>query len=115
PGSVIGGRYVVQREIGRGGFGCVFAALHSGTGQEVALKVISHLGETDNVLVRRFFQEARVTSGLRHPNTIRVFDFGQDDSGLFYLAMELLIGRTLKQEIKLRARAGRTFSEAEIV
>jgi serine/threonine-protein kinase len=115
PGTVIGGRYVVQREIGRGGFGCVFAARHTGTGQEVALKVISHVEGIDDVLIRRFFQEARVTSGLKHPNTIRVFDFGQDDSGLIYLAMELLNGRTLKQEIKKRLTEGKTFSESEAI
>ncbi len=115
PGTIIGGRYVVQREIGRGGFGCVFRARHTGTGQDVALKVISHVESLEDVIIRRFFQEARVTSGLKHPNTIRVFDFGQDDSGLIYLAMELLIGRTLKQEIKKRAAEKRPFTEHQAV
>jgi serine/threonine-protein kinase len=115
PGTVIGGRYVVQREIGRGGFGCVFAARHTGTGQDVALKVISHLDSIEDVLIRRFFQEARVTSGLKHPNTIRVFDFGQDDSGLIYLAMELLNGRTLKQEFKKRLAENVPFTETEAI
>jgi eukaryotic-like serine/threonine-protein kinase len=115
PGTVIGGRYVIQREIGRGGFGCVFAARHTGTGQEIALKVISHADSIEDMLIKRFFQEARVTSGLKHPNTIRVFDFGQDDSGLIYLAMELLNGRTLKQEFKKRLAENRTFAEREAV
>jgi serine/threonine protein kinase len=115
PGTVIGGRYVVQREIGRGGFGCVFAARHTGTGQEMALKVISHVDSIEDMIIKRFFQEARVTSGLKHPNTIRVFDFGQDDSGLIYLAMELLNGCTLKQEFKKRLSEGRTFTEREAI
>ena len=94
PGTLVGDRYHVITEIGRGGFGAVFRARHTGTGQEVGLKVLT-AGGGDDTPVRRFFREARVTSALRHPNTIRVFDFGQEDDGLVYLAMELLRGRSV--------------------
>lgn len=114
-GSVIAGRYVIQRVIGKGGYGAVFEALHTGTGQGVAVKTLAPGMETDETALRRFFQEARVTSSLRHPNTIRVFDFGQDDHGIIYLAMELLTGATLKQELKNRQREDRTFSEREAI
>jgi len=114
-GSMIAGRYEVERVVGRGGFGAVFSARHTGTGQNVALKVLASGDEDDDTAMRRFFQEARVTSGLKHPNTIRVFDFGQDDSGLVYIAMELLTGRTLKQELRARRKAGRLFEEREAV
>jgi serine/threonine-protein kinase len=114
-GQVIADRYVIERKIGRGGFGAVFAAHHTGTGQEVALKCLNTAAGVDDVTLRRFFQEARVTSGLRHPNTIRVFDFGQDDSGLLYLAMELLSGRTLKQELAHRRKENQVFSEQEAI
>lgn len=116
-GKLIAGRYEIERVIGRGGFGSVFAARHTGTGQGCALKVLaSHPDEDDDLSLRRFFVEAQVTSSLRHPNTIRVFDFGQDDSGLVYIAMELLTGRTLKQELRARRRdGGRVFSEREAI
>jgi serine/threonine protein kinase len=114
-GSVIAGRYVIKRVIGRGGYGAVFEATHTGTGQGVAVKTLAPGLETDETALKRFFQEARATSGLRHPNTIRVFDFGQDDSGLIYLAMELLTGVTLKQELKKRQKEGRVFTEAEAI
>src|SRR5262245_892227 len=115
-GSVIAGRYVIQRVIGKGGYGAVFEARHTGTGQGVAVKTLAPGLETDETALKRFFQEARVTSGLRHPNTIRVFDFGQDDSGIIYLAMELLTGLTLKQELKRRQKlnAG-VYSEKEAI
>lgn len=112
-GTLIDGRYVVETLIGRGGFGSVFRARHTGTGQQIALKCLSTIGEHDDTHLRRFFQEARVTAGLRHPNTIRVFDFGQDDSGLVYLAMELLDGVTLKQELRARRKDDRVFTMTE--
>lgn len=114
-GQLIADRYVVERKIGRGGFGAVFAARHTGTGQEVALKCLNTAAGVEDVTLRRFFQEARVTSGLRHPNTIRVFDFGQDDSGLLFLAMELLSGRSLKQELSGRRKKGKVFTEDETI
>ncbi|MCK6551955.1 serine/threonine protein kinase, partial [Myxococcota bacterium] len=115
PGFVIGGRYVVQRLLGKGGYGAVFEARHTGTGQGVAVKTLAPGLEADDAALRRFFLEARVTSGLKHPNTVRVFDFGQDDSGLLYLAMELLTGHTLRDVLKQRLREGRVFTEREAI
>lgn len=112
-GALIGNRYFIERLIGRGGAGAVFAARHTGTGQEVAIKTLTRGIAGDDVALRRFFQEARVTSGLRHPNTIRVFDFGQDETGIVYIAMELLTGTTLRRELNDRQRENRVFTERE--
>jgi len=115
-GSILGGRYAIERLIGKGGFGSVFQARHTGTGQDVAIKTLGAGLESDDLALRRFFQEARVTAGLRHPNTIRVFDFGQEkDSGMLFLAMELLTGVTLKLELKNRVRQGAVFTEREAI
>jgi serine/threonine protein kinase len=114
-GQVIAERYVIERKIGKGGFGAVFAARHTGTGQEVAIKCLNTAAGVEDVTLRRFFQEARVTSALRHPNTIHVFDFGQDDTGLLFIAMELLSGRTLKEELSLRKKQNRVFTEDEAI
>ncbi len=116
PGMVIAGRYEIERRIGAGGYGQVFAARHRGTGQSVALKILHPPPDGDHAFAtKRFFLEARVTSGLSHPNTVRVFDFGQEDSGLLFLAMELLNGRTLRAEQKAREKRGATYSEAEAI
>jgi eukaryotic-like serine/threonine-protein kinase len=96
-GRLIADRYRIEAVIGSGGFAKVFRAVHTGTGQNVALKVLGGGGLEDTAALRRFFREARASAGLRHPNTVRVFDFGQEDDGTVYLAMELLTGLTLKQ------------------
>ncbi len=98
PGRVVDGRYRIGRRLGHGGFGAVYSATHTGTGQPVALKVLNVALSADNApIVRRFWQEAQVTARLRHANTVRVFDVGQTEEGAFYLTMELLEGRTLQQ------------------
>lgn len=112
PGHIIDHRYRILRSIGRGGFGAVYAATHTGTGQQVALKVLHvDTGADNQQMIRRFWQEAQITSRLRHANTVRVFDVGQTEEGAFYLAMEHLHGRTLADE--LDQRPGSALSEAE--
>ena len=81
-GDVVADRYRVTEIIGRGGFGAVYAAEHVATKQEVALKLLLPSGgEANEEDVRRFYREAQVTAGLRHPNTVRVFDLGQTSGG----------------------------------
>ena len=96
-GEIIGGRYRVDRLLGKGGFGAVFAATHVVTQQELVLKVLKPNLSEDETQVKRFLQEARTASRLSHPNTVRVYDFGQTDAGHLYLAMELLHGQELGQ------------------
>ena len=96
PGAVVGGRYRVLGELGRGGFGVVLDAIHVTTGHPVAIKVLTPVPGLDGQeLARRFFQEASTTSRLSHPSTVRVFDFGQTEEGDLFLAMERLNGETL--------------------
>ncbi|MCO4763626.1 MAG: serine/threonine protein kinase [Myxococcales bacterium] len=94
-GKVIGGRYRVTHVIGQGGFGAVYKCTHTATGDTLAIKVL-RTDVADNLdVVARFRMEAKATSRLKHPNTVRVFDFGQMDDGNLFLAMEFLDGRTL--------------------
>ncbi|MBI5607751.1 MAG: protein kinase, partial [Deltaproteobacteria bacterium] len=113
PGAIIDHRYQLVRLLGKGGFGAVFAAKHTGTGHEVALKILH--ATDDLAMLKRFFREARVTAALRSRHTIRVIDFGQDDQGVTYLAMELLKGRTVDAWLSQRLRAGEVLSEAEAI
>ena len=113
-GTVIGGRYRVLGELGRGGFGVVLDAVHVTTGHSVAVKVLSDTEDDDGPeLAQRFFQEAATTSRLSHPNTVRVFDFGKTDAGVLYLAMERLNGETLQARLQTAASRQEVLPESE--
>jgi serine/threonine protein kinase/formylglycine-generating enzyme required for sulfatase activity len=91
------GKYEILEELGRGGFAVVYRARDAQMGREVALKVVPSPGaQQEHEFVERFQQEARVAAGLRHPNIVPVYDFGEAD-GVLYLAMALIgQGRTLR-------------------
>src|ERR1017187_2089393 len=89
------GRYRVQSELGRGGFGCVYCALDPTVGRLVAIKVLTEAGEG---LQSRFRNEANVAANLRHDNIVTVYEYG-DYEGSPYLAMEYLEGEDLHQII----------------
>jgi serine/threonine protein kinase len=112
-GAVFAGRYRVTGVLGQGGMGAVYAATHTGTGQSVAVKTLLIDPTSDMALVRRFFHEAKMTAGLQHPNTIRVFDFGQANDGTFFLAMECLRGETLSDRLQRLAQSGKTLGELD--
>jgi serine/threonine-protein kinase len=90
------GDYRLKARIGGGAMGDVWLARHVPLDRPVALKVLHERAARDEGAVRRFIREARAASALRHPNTIRVFDFGASDDGVFYIAMELLDGLDLE-------------------
>ncbi len=96
PGTVIDGRYTLLKPLGRGGMGVVFEAQHQATGQKVALKLISALGE-DELSVRRFFREAKASTRIVHPGVVEVYDFGQTPDGRPYMAMEIIDGQPLDE------------------
>ena len=112
---VVGGRYRIVEQIARGGFSTVFRAEHVGTGQTLALKLLALVPGNAAWLtaLQRFFREARVTAGLQHPNTVRVFDVGQDADGALYLTMEHLVGESLEQILIKRVREGTALNETE--
>ena len=94
PGTLIG-EYRVEREIGRGGMGVVYAARHPVIGKRVAIKVLDVFFSRDAALLKRFTDEARAVNKIGHPNIIDVFSFGQLADGRHYFVMELLEGETL--------------------
>ncbi len=75
-GELIGNRYKVLEMIGQGGFGAVYKAQHTATGDMLAIKVLRTDVEDSSDVIARFRREAKATSKLKHPNTVRVFDFG---------------------------------------
>jgi eukaryotic-like serine/threonine-protein kinase len=91
------GRYKLRRLLGAGGMGEVWAAYFPALKREVAVKIL-RLADED--AVARFEREVRATAELTHPNTVRVFDFGRTDDGLWYYAMEKLEGESLAALIR---------------
>jgi serine/threonine-protein kinase len=94
------GRYRLKRKIGVGGMGEVWAAHHTSLKRDVAVKILRAENNSDALAVARFEREVRATAELNHPNTIRVFDYGTTEDGLWYYAMELLEGADLKALIE---------------
>lgn len=98
-GRTIAGRFKITSLLGFGGMGAVYEAVQRNMQRSVALKVIpAH----DPTTTARFQREAMTISRLHHPNTVTVFDYGQSDNGVLYLAMELLSGQSLGELIKQR-------------
>lgn len=95
-GHPLADRFVVEREVGRGGVGIVYRAHDQASGQPVALKVIALPG-MDAGEEARFKREGRVLAGLHHPGIVRVVAFGQLDEGQPYVAMEWLEGEDIAQ------------------
>ncbi len=90
------GSYRIEGEVGRGGMGVVYEAVHVPLGKRVALKVLPIRGPQEAGHLERFFREARTAASLHHTNIVPVFDVGQV-AGLPYYAMELITGRGLDQ------------------
>jgi eukaryotic-like serine/threonine-protein kinase len=97
-GSVVDGRYTVLQRIGSGGMADVWLAEDSHLQRRIALKVLHTRFAQDREFVERFRREAEAAAGLQHPNVVAVFDRGEVD-GTYYIAMQYLEGRTLKQLI----------------
>jgi len=94
-GRIVGGSYLLQEVVGVGGMGRVYKAEQSTLGRTVAVKVIHPHLLGDEQTVARFYQEARASSRLNHPNSVSIIDFGRTDDGILYLAMEFLSGKDL--------------------
>lgn len=91
-GTIFAGRYRIRALLGQGGMGSVYRAEHLGLGKDVALKVI---GKLSHELELRFEREALAIARLDHPGCVRVLDYGEDERGVQFLAMELVDGPTL--------------------
>jgi serine/threonine-protein kinase len=98
-GTVVDGRYRIVSRLGSGGMADVFLAEDGQLGRNVALKLLHRRFAADPGFVERFRREAQAAAGLQHPNVVSVYDRGEFD-GTYYIAMEYLPGRTLKQLIR---------------
>ncbi|MFN8633179.1 MAG: protein kinase [Chloroflexota bacterium] len=93
------GPYEIESRLGGGGMATVYRGVHRALGLPRAIKVMSSSLSTHDSFVRLFYREAKLATGLRHPNIVQVFDIGDQD-GLHYLVMELLEGCSLRDSIR---------------
>jgi len=100
-GSKINDRYAIIRTIGEGGMANVYLAYDTILDRNVAVKVLRGDLANDEKFVRRFQREALSASSLNHPNIVEMYDVGEDD-GQYYIVMEYVEGKTLKQLLKKR-------------
>ncbi|MEZ4401754.1 MAG: serine/threonine-protein kinase [Kofleriaceae bacterium] len=104
-GKVFDGRYEILARIGEGGMGVVYKARQVSIDRVIAIKVLNPQMAADPSWVQRFSNEARACSRLQHPNTIRMFDFGQTSDGRFFMTMEFLEGMVLRSAINAQPMA----------
>lgn len=98
-GQKINDRYEIIKSIGEGGMANVYLAEDTILKRKVAIKVLRGDLANDEKFIRRFQREAIAASSLSHPNIVEMYDVGEDN-GTYYIVMEYIEGRTLKQLLK---------------
>ncbi len=94
--TLLDGRYRIIRKLGTGGMATVYLAEDQELGRRVALKLLDERHAQDEQFVERFRREAESAAGLSHPNVVSIYDRGETE-GTYYIAMEYLEGKTLKE------------------
>ncbi len=106
-GRLLAGRYRLDKKIGEGGMGAIYKAVHTEMGRTCAIKLLTHLSPGNDDAVARFKREAKMASRIDSAHAVTIYDFGQSDDGMLFLAMELIDGvalsRLLSREPKLPA------------
>jgi beta-lactam-binding protein with PASTA domain len=103
--TLFDGRYRVMRKLGSGGMADVYLAEDEELGRRVAIKILNDRHANDEQFVERFRREAKNAAGLSHPNIVSIYDRGEAE-GTYYIAMEFLEGRTLKELLIARGPMG---------
>ncbi|HRE90664.1 MAG TPA: serine/threonine-protein kinase, partial [Myxococcota bacterium] len=99
-GQLLAGQFRIERQLGQGGMGAVYLAEQAEMGRRVVVKVMHpELTLGNPQALERFKREARAVAALNHPHIVQVYVFGQAEDGRMYLAMELVDGRDLAQEL----------------
>lgn len=112
-GDVLANRFEIRKELGLGSVGICFAAYDRNREQDICLKVIHPILLKDPKAEALFLEAAKVACDLRHPEIVNVYDIHRE-TGLLFLSMELLKGKTLCQEMEERKASGRVFELAEV-
>ncbi len=98
---IIEGKYRLDQRIGRGGMGVVYEARDLRLNRAIAIKIMTGELFGNQRAVERFEREARTAAGLKNPNIVAIHDFGRLPAGGAYLVMELIAGRSWREELKI--------------
>ena len=104
-GTLLGGRYRLDAQIGRGGMSTVYRAFDTVLERPVAIKLMHREIAADSDQLERFRREARSVARLNHPHIVTVIDAGEDDGPARYIVLEYVEGETLKERIRRDGRA----------
>src|SRR5439155_2796867 len=96
--TLFDGRYKILRKLGAGGMANVYLAEDQELGRRVAIKILDERHASDEQFVERFRREAKNPAGLSHPNIVSIYDRGEAE-GTYYIVMEYLEGRSVKELI----------------
>jgi serine/threonine protein kinase/beta-lactam-binding protein with PASTA domain len=96
--TLFDGRYRILRKLGSGGMANVYLAEDEELGRRVAIKILNERYAGDDLFIERFRREAKSAAGLSHPNIVSIYDRGEAE-GTYYIAMEVIEGRSLKELI----------------
>ena len=99
--TLFDGRYRILRKLGSGGMANVYLAEDEELGRRVAIKILNERYAGDDLFIERFRREAKSAAGLSHPNIVSIYDRGEAE-GTYYIAMEVIEGRSLKELILTR-------------
>jgi eukaryotic-like serine/threonine-protein kinase len=99
--TLFDGRYRIIRKLGAGGMANVYLAEDEDLGRRVAIKILNDRYANDEAFIERFRREAKSAAGLSHPNIVSIYDRGEAE-GTYYIAMEVIEGRSLKELILTR-------------
>ena len=102
--TLFDGRYRILRKLGSGGMANVYLAEDEELGRRVAIKILNDRYANDDLFIERFRREAKSAAGLSHPNIVSIYDRGEAE-GTYYIAMEVIEGRSLKELIMTQRRA----------
>jgi serine/threonine-protein kinase len=102
--TLFDGRYRIQRKLGAGGMADVYLAEDQELGRRVAIKILNGRHANDDQFIERFRREAKNAAALNHPNIVSIYDRGEAED-TYYIAMEFLDGRTLKELVVSRGAA----------
>jgi len=99
-GSVVADRYHIEKKLGEGGMGAVYLGEHVKMGRMSAIKVMTQSMASDPEAIARFNREAANAARINHPNVCAIYDFGETEDGIIYLAMEFIEGESLSEMLR---------------
>jgi serine/threonine-protein kinase len=111
--DLVNAKYRVVRQLGEGGMGSVFEAVHERLGTRVALKFLHHELARRDEIMQRFVQEARLVASIKSPHVVQVNDVEQMADGTWFMVLEYLEGRTLQRVHHDMHKEGRRLTTGE--